>query len=108
MQDFQYDYVPECRKCRTIDFAYVVKMTIQAANSYFDGLCLDCMDRSKPKGKDLDDEYWRINASGANGRWDGRCRIKHNQSSWYVLWLGRDDTRQKLLRSASGTYEEDE
>ncbi|KAJ4294427.1 hypothetical protein N0V90_008117 [Kalmusia sp. IMI 367209] len=107
LKQFQFDYSPTCRRCRSIDFVYVVKMTIQAAENYFDGLCLDCMNRSKPKGKDLDDEYWRINKSSMN-HWDTRCRSKHNQSSWYVSWLGRDDTRQKLLKGDSGYREEED
>jgi hypothetical protein len=68
---------------------------------YFDGLCLDCMDHSKPKGKNLDDEYWALN-SNVNGRWDSKCRIKHNQSTWYVSWLGRPDVREKIMRGLDG------
>ncbi|KAF1975991.1 hypothetical protein BU23DRAFT_578813 [Bimuria novae-zelandiae CBS 107.79] len=96
MKEFKYDYTPACPRCRSIDFAYVVQLTHQAALSYFDGLCLDCMDRSKPKSKDLDDEYWRINAN-VDHRWDSRCRTRHGQPSWYVSWLGREDVKQKLL-----------
>ncbi|KAF2441643.1 hypothetical protein P171DRAFT_456641 [Karstenula rhodostoma CBS 690.94] len=106
MKEFTFDYNPACRRCRSIDWVYVVQMTRQAAQGYFDGLCLDCMDRSKPKGKDLDDEYWRINSSVKN-RWDSRCRVPHKQATWYVSWLGRDDIRQKLLRGANVNEEED-
>ena len=82
-------------------------MTRQFTQGYFDGLCLDCMDRSKPKGKDLDDEYWRINAN-ANKRWDSRCRVHHGQPTWYVSWIGRDDVRQKLLKGAHGYHDDEE
>ncbi|KAL5404395.1 hypothetical protein PMIN06_008958 [Paraphaeosphaeria minitans] len=106
MKDFSFDYNPECRRCRSIDWVYVVQMTRQAAQAYFDGLCLDCMDRSKPEGKEMDDEYWRINASVEN-RWDSRCRVQHKQATWYVSWLGRDDIRQKLLRGSNVDEEEE-
>jgi hypothetical protein len=86
---------------------YLVRMAVQATEAYFDGLCLDCMTRSKhPKGRDLDAEYWKHNES-KGGRWDTDCRITHNQSTWYVSWLGRDDTRQKLLKGTAG-YRPDE
>lgn len=107
LKQFEFDYIPACNRCRSIDWVYVVRKTVAATEAYFDGLCLDCMDRSKPKGKDLDDEYWRHNES-MGGRWDTRCRIKHNQATWYVSWLGRDDTRQKLLRGNDGYRPGDE
>ncbi|KAF2635116.1 hypothetical protein P280DRAFT_536617 [Massarina eburnea CBS 473.64] len=104
LKKFKYDWQPKCDICAGIDWLYVIKKTIVDTERYFDGLCLDCMDRSKPKGNCLDDKYWKANASGTGGRWDHRCRIKHNQPTWYVSWLGRDDTRQKLLKGASGGY----
>jgi hypothetical protein len=54
MRHFSFEYNPACPRCRSIDWNYVVQITRQATQGYFDGLCLDCMDRSKPKGKDLD------------------------------------------------------
>lgn len=105
MKGFAFRHPTICRKCYGVDCVRVVKKAIEATNDgHFDGLCLDCMDRSIPKGNDLDDEYWRINAI-INYRWDTQCRVKHNQYSWYVSWCGSDDTRQQLLKSASGTYD---
>jgi hypothetical protein len=89
---------------------YLVLVAASAAEKYFDGLCLDCMHRSKlQKGQDsrADTEYWEHNVSKA-GRWDTSCRITHNQSTWYVSWLGRDDIRQKLLKGASGYRPDDD
>ncbi|KAF2872530.1 hypothetical protein BDV95DRAFT_628168 [Massariosphaeria phaeospora] len=100
------DFYSFTSRCRNIDFGMYVRKGKAAAQAYFDGLCLDCMDRSKPKGKDLDEEYWRHNSSVGN-RWDTRCRIKHGQPSWYVSWLGRDDTRQKLLKGKDGYHRDD-
>lgn len=97
MANFAFDYNRGCSRCRSIDWVYVVQMTRQAAQVHFDGLCLDCMDRSELKGKSADGEYMWENAS-VNGRWDKRCRVPHEQGTWYVSWLGRDDIRQKLLK----------
>ena len=97
MAGFTFDYNPNCSRCRSIDWVYVVQMTRQAALVYFDGLCLDCMDRSDPKGKILNGEYLKNNSSVKN-RWDTRCRVSHKQATWYLSWLGRDDIRQRLLK----------
>lgn len=106
MDKFKLEYQPVCLRCRSIDFVYVVQMTRQVTQSYFDGLCLDCMERSKPKGKGLDDEYWRINAN-VNNRWDSRCRVRHGQPTWYVSWLGHNEVRQKLLKGVHGYVDEE-
>jgi hypothetical protein len=82
-----------------MDWESVVLKAKANIEKYFDGLCLDCMNRSKPK--DLDDEYWKHNTN-VNGRWDSRCRITHNQSTWYVSWLGRPDIREKIMRGPHG------
>jgi hypothetical protein len=42
---------------------------------------------------------------GVGGRYDTRCKIKHNQSTWYISWLGRPDIREKIMRPDS--YEEE-
>jgi hypothetical protein len=105
MKQFSFEYKLACRRCSSIDWNYVIQITRQATQGYFDGLCLDCMDRSKPKGKGLDDEYWRINTSAMN-QWEKRCRVRHKQPTWYVSWLGRDDVRQKLLKGSNVDDEE--
>jgi hypothetical protein len=81
----------------------VVYEAVATTEKYYDGLCLDCMNRSKPNGHYDDAEYLSQNES-LKDRWDHRCRIKHEQATWYVSWLGRDDTRQKLLKGATGGY----
>jgi len=104
--EFKYDHKPACIRCRKMEWETVVLQAKANTEKYFDGLCLDCMDRSKPHGKNLDDEYWKHNES-VGGRWDTRCRITHNQSTWYVSWLGRPDLREKIMRG-QGTYREPE
>jgi hypothetical protein len=51
---------------------------------YFDGLCLDCMKRTK--SGDVDDDYWEHDFEKI---WDSGCRIKHGQPSWYFSFMGR-------------------
>jgi hypothetical protein len=97
LKDFEYTYQPECRRCRGLDWLSTVLKAKSNTEGYFQGLCLDCMDRSKRKGDNADEEYWQRNSS-VNGRWDTKCRISHNQSTWYVSWLGRPDEREKIMR----------
>jgi hypothetical protein len=59
------------------------------------------MDRSKPCGKDLDDDYEK-HSQAIGGRWDTQCRIKHGQPTWYISWLGPPDIREKVLRGPDG------
>jgi hypothetical protein len=99
--DFKYTHMPACMRCRQLDWESTVLKAKSNTEGYFNGLCLDCMDRSKPHGKTPDDEYWKHNGS-VGGRWDTRCRINHNQSTWYVSWLGRPDLREKIMRGQDG------
>jgi len=61
--DFEYTHKPACRRCRQMDWESTVLKAKANTENYFNGLCLDCMDRSKPHGKNLDDEYWKHNES---------------------------------------------
>jgi hypothetical protein len=78
---FEMDWTAPCDRCKFIDWVsnlphaglslqatidcqqvYLVLMAASAAEKYFDGLCLDCMHRSKvQKGQDADTEYWVSN-----------------------------------------------
>lgn len=106
LKDFKYAYKPTCRRCQSLDWLSTVLKAKTNTEAYFQGLCLDCMNRNKPKGGNVDEKYWNLIAS-VHGEWDTKCRIKHDQSTWYVSWQGRPDIREKLMRSAEG-YKEDE
>ncbi|KAF2845779.1 hypothetical protein T440DRAFT_543464 [Plenodomus tracheiphilus IPT5] len=98
---FEYTHKTDCIRCRQLDWESVVLKAKANTENYFDGLCLDCMNRSKPKNKSPDDEYCEHNRS-VDGRWDKYCRFRHNQSTCYVSWLGRPDVREKILRGPDG------
>ena len=101
LKAFDYNYTPKCARCRSIDWETIVLKAQTNTLGYFNGMCLDCMDRSKPRGEDPDDEYEKHNQS-VNGRWDTQCRIKHGRPTWYISWLGRSDIREKILRGPDG------
>jgi len=84
-----------CRLCLT-DWDDEVARARRITMRYFDGLCIDCMDRSRPKRDNTDVDYWR-QLESVDGRWDAKCRIRHDEPTWYVSWCGRDEHKQKLL-----------
>jgi len=95
LEMFHMGPIGTCFKC-CIDWNSKVKEARKSTRRYFDGLCIDCMDRSRPKRDNTDLDYWK-QAESINGRWDHNCRILHGEPSWYVSWCGRDEHRQKLL-----------
>ncbi|RMZ66069.1 MFS transporter [Pyrenophora seminiperda CCB06] len=99
LKAFSYNYTPKCARCRSVDWETIVLKAQSNTLGYFNGMCLDCMHRSKPPcgGGTPDDEYEKRNQS-INNRWDTQCRIKHGQPTWYISWLGRPDMREKILR----------
>ena len=81
--------------------------------------CTDCMNISKPKLGDADEDYWHHSDLGVG--WDKGCRIRHGQPSWYFSFMGRKEKmiewRQRIRnnlnhgggprnRGLRGNYEE--
>lgn len=106
LDSFAYDFTPSCARCKGMGWENVVRKAKSNTEAYFDGLCLDCMERSMLQGDREDEGYWFTNAS-VGRRWDSRCRVAHGQSTWYVSWLGKPEMREKIMRGPNG-YEEKE
>ncbi|KAI5203138.1 hypothetical protein E4T39_04336 [Aureobasidium subglaciale] len=87
----------DCSSCR-INWVKVVGDSVTNIKEYFDGLCLDCMDHTKPKFLDEHQDYW--NHLVHNKAWDEKCRVKHGQATWYNSFMGRADTRNFILKRA--------
>ncbi|KAL8707728.1 MAG: hypothetical protein Q9220_007308 [cf. Caloplaca sp. 1 TL-2023] len=83
-----------CRTCR-MDFSNMVSSAGSLTHRYFDGLCLDCMDRSK--SKDEDGDYWIH--QDFNEMDHIKCvRGLHIQSTWYFSYMGRRQRRDRMRR----------
>ena len=65
---------------------------------YFDGLCIDCMNRTKPKLKDHHADFWNYNNFHDEDGWFKGCRVRHKQPSWYYSFMGREEDMSYLLR----------
>jgi len=87
-----------CASCRN-DYQRTVKLAQSQTRTYFDGLCLDCMDKSKAKAKkgDEDDDYWRHN-DVPDDQLSRDCRTTHGQPTWYFSYMGRKETIDRFLR----------
>lgn len=79
---------PPCSRCDS-DWKFVVEDARETTETYFDGLCLDCMDSTKNvrPGGDGDDDYWVYNQR--RDRYDEGCRVKHGEPTWYFSFMGR-------------------
>ena len=101
----KFKYEPHSLTCSThrrLDLESTVDDAKTRTKDYFDGLCLDCLDRSKPKTGDVDMDYWRHNMLEEDD-WVSGCRFRHKQSTWYFSYMGRLETRKhfdKLRREA--------
>jgi len=63
--------------------------------SYWQGLCLDCMDISKTQTGDFDGDYWMYNDLE---KWSKNCRIKHLRNTWYFSFMGRQEIMNSFQR----------
>lgn len=90
-----FKYVPPadaCAKCsRNIHF----KALIRNIRNYFNGLCLDCMDSSRPRTGAIATDYWLHNDER---EWDAGCRIKHGRNTWYFSYMGRPEQMEAHQR----------
>jgi hypothetical protein len=82
----------QCSMC-WLDGKGIVEKAIRRVSEYFDGLCLDCMVRTKAVMLDhnTDQDYW------FHHRWeesyDRDCRIAHGEPTWYFSFMGRKEKR---------------
>lgn len=86
LENFHYTKAEEaCATC-SADEDYNVQKVCQSVKDNFVGLCLDCMDISKPKIGDVHRDYWLHDRLQV---WDKGCRIRHGRSTWYFSFMGR-------------------
>ena len=103
LEDFKYK--PAAGACMTSchqDYEFIVRGALKFTATYFQGMCLDCMDRLKPKLRDGHEDYWHHNnfsAERSPSCFVG-CRIKHRQPSWYYSFMGRQEHRDHLQENS--------
>lgn len=87
-----------CHACRERDYERDVCQAIGIVLKYFDGLCLDCMDKSKAKTADYDSDYWSHNSLDEDG-WDRGCRVRHGEPTWYFSFMGRKEDQERFFKT---------
>lgn len=81
-----------CNACSR-SWKRVVEYTRRQVVSYFDGLCLDCMQNNP----DENPEYWALDTP--RYVYDNTCRIRHGEPSWYFSFMGRRDRNPYRMQS---------
>ncbi|KAL8678703.1 MAG: hypothetical protein Q9186_004978 [Xanthomendoza sp. 1 TL-2023] len=100
----KFSYEPHssaCRDCRK-DYKALVQVAREKTKRYFDGLCLDCLDASKPKTSNTDTDYWSHDDLDEDAIIYG-CRVVHRQPTWYFSYMGRREPRDEFLRNRRST-----
>lgn len=95
-----FKYKPPESACRSFcqgDYEGAVGRAISTVRNYFDGLCLDCMDKSKAKTANYDSDYWHHNDL-EEGEWDSGCRVNHGEPTWYFSFMGRKEDRELFFK----------
>ncbi|KAL8927226.1 MAG: hypothetical protein Q9208_002402 [Pyrenodesmia sp. 3 TL-2023] len=90
---FHFTAAPgSCRSCAK-NYNGIVSNACSYTLSYFDGLCLDCMDMTKTENDNKD--YWRHNEQK---EWDKECRATHGEPTWYFSFMGRKENEDRFRR----------
>ncbi|GES57851.1 hypothetical protein ATEIFO6365_0002078600 [Aspergillus terreus] len=79
-----------CYRCNR-PWKQIVDAAIKKVRKYFDGLCLDCMGKSKRVRLDIDDVYWGHDED--RERYDEGCRVRHGEPTHYFSFMGRREKR---------------
>lgn len=85
-----------CAICRS-DYQRTVALAQSRTRDYFDGLCLDCMDKYEAKTGDEDGDYWRHNDL-PDHMLSRNCRNDHGEPTWYFSFMGRKEDIDRFLR----------
>lgn len=72
--------------CHSNFMKTTIEPTIANVRENFDGLCIHCMNISKPKTGDSDLDYWNHDRIR---QFDKGCSFRHGQPTWYFSFMGR-------------------
>lgn len=98
LKGFQYEPPSSACMCCRDDYDSHVAAASAYVASYFDGLCLNCMDRSKPKTGDSDNDYWQHLGLPESAIIKG-CKFQHKQPTWYFSFMGRKEDRERAKKA---------
>lgn len=71
--------------------------TSHRTRCYFDGLCLDCLNKSQSKLADEHEDYWAHENLREQDYVKG-CRVEHRQPTWYYSFMGRKEDKDRFMQ----------
>lgn len=75
-----------CEACKANFQPSKISRARDGSLTTFDGMCLDCMARSKGGQNGTNRSYW---VHDTQRQWDTNCRINHGQATWFFSFLGK-------------------
>ncbi|KAL5397809.1 hypothetical protein PMIN03_008740 [Paraphaeosphaeria minitans] len=98
----KFEFSPKTINCDSgacaHDFKNSVNIAIRKAKFAFDGLCLDCMERSNIDHMEGQTRQAFLEKNSPfKGCWDIDCRYGHGRASWYYSWMGPSSVRRDIL-----------
>lgn len=83
----KFEFTPKTIKCESgvcsQDYKHSVNITIRKVKFAFEGLCLDCMERSQVELVEGETRQAFIKKNSPfKGFWDINCRFGHGRVSW--------------------------
>ncbi|PVH83318.1 hypothetical protein DL98DRAFT_585607 [Cadophora sp. DSE1049] len=88
-----------CNACDRHLRGYHVETARERTEDYWDGLCLDCMNKSKTKTGSVHSDYWLHNSLRT---WSRGCRLTgHSRNTWYHSFMGRHEEMEDYLEKQS-------
>ncbi|PSN63937.1 hypothetical protein BS50DRAFT_679130 [Corynespora cassiicola Philippines] len=78
------------------DFGKDIDIAISKGKKAFQGLCLDCMNRSTLAANQPKEAYVEDN-SPYNGCWDMGCRYGHYFMTWHLSWMGTSSMHKSIV-----------
>ncbi|KAF2642281.1 hypothetical protein P280DRAFT_478423 [Massarina eburnea CBS 473.64] len=95
----KFTFTPKAEACTSgicnHNFYNSVQIAIKKTKAAFDGLCLDCMERSQ--SDELPRQEFIAQNAPYKGCFDMGCRFGHGRTSWYFSWMGSLAVRRDIL-----------
>lgn len=83
----KFEFTPKTTTCESgvclHDFKQSIQVAIRKTKGAFDGLCLDCMERSQVEHIDAETRQAYLEKNSPfKTFWDTKCRFGHGRVSW--------------------------
>lgn len=88
---------PACEKFCRQEFGNRVHVAMAYMHIQFQGLCLDCINRSTPKSDNVDLDFWILDSVPPSDG-VGKCRLQHLEPTRYFSYMGPEEARDRFFK----------